>query len=52
MRRVPLSPTRAAEAPQTWGIIIGKALTDPVWFLITDWFALLLKRRGFTLEKR
>ena len=37
--------------PQTWGIIIGKALTDPVWFLITDWFALLLKARGFTLEE-
>ena len=37
--------------PQTWGIIIGKALTDPVWFLITDWFALLLRARGFTLEE-
>jgi len=37
--------------PQTWGIVIGKALTDPVWFLITDWFALLLKARGFTLEE-
>src|SRR5580765_5968462 len=31
--------------PQTWGIIIGKALTDPVWFLITDWFALLMVAR-------
>src|SRR5262249_14557605 len=28
--------------PQTWGIIIGKALTDPVWFFITDWFAVYL----------
>lgn len=37
--------------PQTWGIVIGKALTDPVWFLITDWFALLLKARGFSLEE-
>jgi ACS family hexuronate transporter-like MFS transporter len=37
--------------PQTWGIVIGKALTDPVWFLITDWFALLLRARGFTLEE-
>ncbi len=37
--------------PQTWGVIIGKALTDPVWFLITDWFVLLLVARGFTLEE-
>jgi ACS family hexuronate transporter-like MFS transporter len=32
-------------------VIIGKALTDPVWFLITDWFALLLLARGFRLEE-
>jgi len=37
--------------PQTWGVIVGKALTDPVWFLITDWFALLLLARGFKLEE-
>jgi ACS family hexuronate transporter-like MFS transporter len=37
--------------PQTWGIVVGKALTDPVWFLITDWFALLLLARGFRLEQ-
>lgn len=37
--------------PQTWGIVIGKALTDPVWFLITDWFALYLLARGFPLEQ-
>ena len=36
--------------PQTWGIVIGKALTDPVWFFITDWFAIYLVTRGFTLE--
>ncbi|HEX2341553.1 MAG TPA: MFS transporter [Vicinamibacterales bacterium] len=36
--------------PQTWGIIIGKALTDPVWFFITDWFAIYLVSRGFKLE--
>jgi ACS family hexuronate transporter-like MFS transporter len=37
--------------PQTWGIIIGKALTDPVWFFITDWFAIYLVSRGFKLEE-
>jgi ACS family hexuronate transporter-like MFS transporter len=37
--------------PQTWGIVIGKALTDPVWFFITDWFAVYLVARGFPLEQ-
>jgi ACS family hexuronate transporter-like MFS transporter len=36
---------------QTWGIIIGKTLTDPVWFFITDWFAIYLVARGFPLEE-
>ena len=36
--------------PQTWAIVIGKALTDPVWFLITDWLAIFLVSRGFALE--
>ena len=36
--------------PQTWGIIIGKGLTDPVWFFISDWFAIYLVSRGFPLE--
>ena len=37
--------------PQTWGIILGKALTDPVWFFITDWFAIYLVARGFSIER-
>ncbi len=36
--------------PQTWGIIAAKTLTDPVWFFITDWFAIYLVSRGFRLE--
>ena len=36
--------------PQTWGIVIGKGLTDPTWFFITDWFAIFLVSRGFPLE--
>jgi ACS family hexuronate transporter-like MFS transporter len=39
-----------AQLPQTWGIIAGKALSDPVWFFITDWFAVYLVSRGFSLE--
>lgn len=35
---------------QTWGIILGRSLTDPVWFFITDWFAIYLVSKGFRLE--
>jgi ACS family hexuronate transporter-like MFS transporter len=35
---------------QTWGIVLGKTLTDPVWFFITDWFAVYLVARGFALS--
>jgi MFS transporter, ACS family, hexuronate transporter len=47
------SPGYAAllRLPQTWGIILSKALTDPVWFFITDWFAIYLVSRGFSLER-
>jgi MFS transporter, ACS family, hexuronate transporter len=47
----PLSLRDLLSIPQTWGIVIGKALTDPVWFFITDWFAIYLVTRGFKLEE-
>jgi ACS family hexuronate transporter-like MFS transporter len=34
--------------PQTWGVILSKALTDPVWFMITDWLAILLVAKGYS----
>lgn len=37
--------------PQTWGIIVSKALTDPVWYLITDWFAIYLVAKGYQPEQ-
>lgn len=37
--------------PKTWGIILGKSLTDPVWFFVTDWFAIYLVSKGFKLEE-
>ena len=37
--------------PQTWGYIISKSFTDPVWFFITDWFAIYLVSRGFSVEE-
>ena len=36
---------------QTWGAIAAKGLTDPVWFMIADWFAIYLVSRGYSLEE-
>jgi ACS family hexuronate transporter-like MFS transporter len=50
------SPARSASfrdiarRADTWGIVIGKALTDPVWFFVTDWFAIFLVSKGFSVE--
>jgi MFS transporter, ACS family, hexuronate transporter len=49
-RAAPLPYATILSLPQTWGIVVGKALTDPVWFFITDWFAIYLVARGFRLE--
>jgi ACS family hexuronate transporter-like MFS transporter len=46
-----LSYSTLLRLPQTWGIIIGKSLTDPVWFFITDWFAIYLVSKGYRLEE-
>lgn len=36
--------------PQTWGTIIAKTCTDPVWFFVTDWFPIYLVAKGITLQ--
>lgn len=36
--------------PQTWGIIAGRAMSDPVWFFIADWFMIYLVSKGFSPE--
>lgn len=36
--------------PQTWGTIIARSFTDPVWFFITDWFMIFLVAKGFRPE--
>ncbi len=36
--------------PQTWGTIVARSFSDPVWFFIADWFAIYLVSRGFRLE--
>lgn len=35
---------------QTWGTIVAKALTDPVWFFVTDWFPIYLVAKGIELR--
>src|ERR1700694_1717114 len=63
-RRMLLAETQAAQAdgkprlrwrdllklPQTWGTIISKGLTDPVWFFVTDWFPIYLVAKGISLK--
>jgi MFS transporter, ACS family, hexuronate transporter len=36
--------------PQTWGVIIARAFTDPVWFFVTDWFPIYLVAKGIDLR--
>jgi ACS family hexuronate transporter-like MFS transporter len=36
--------------PQTWGTIIARSFTDPVWFFIADWFPIYLVAKGITLK--
>src|SRR5580704_2739946 len=36
--------------PQTWGVIIARSFTDPVWFFIADWFPIYLIAKGFPLK--
>jgi ACS family hexuronate transporter-like MFS transporter len=37
--------------PQTWGIIAARTMTDPIWFFITDWFAIYLVTKGINPEQ-
>jgi MFS transporter, ACS family, hexuronate transporter len=37
--------------PQTWGIIAARAMTDPVWFFIAEWFVIYLKTKGIKPEQ-
>ena len=36
--------------PQTWGTIISKTFTDPVWFFVADWFPIYLVAKGIPLK--
>jgi ACS family hexuronate transporter-like MFS transporter len=30
--------------PKTWGVIVARSFSDPVWFFIADWFFIYLKQ--------
>jgi ACS family hexuronate transporter-like MFS transporter len=36
---------------QTWAVIAARTMTDPVWFFITDWFAIYLVTKGINPEQ-
>ena len=36
---------------QTWGIVMGRFLLDPYWFLMSEWLAIYLVSKGFRLEQ-
>jgi len=36
---------------QTWGVVLGRAFIDPVWFFIADWFVIYLVSKGIQLEQ-
>ena len=37
--------------PRTWAVIAARTTTDPVWFFITDWFAIYLVTKGINPEQ-
>jgi MFS transporter, ACS family, hexuronate transporter len=36
--------------PQTWGVILARATTDPVYFFIAEWFPIYLVAKGIELK--
>ncbi|MGB7133525.1 MAG: MFS transporter [Candidatus Sulfotelmatobacter sp.] len=46
----PLRWSELLKLPQTWGVIIAKASTDPVFFFITEWFPIYLVAKGIELK--
>jgi MFS transporter, ACS family, hexuronate transporter len=36
--------------PQTWGVILAKTTTDPVYFFIAEWFPIYLVAKGIELR--
>ena len=48
--RPPLPWRELLKFPQTWGIIVARTFTDPVFFFIADWFPIYLVAKGISLK--
>lgn len=46
----PLRWYELLKLPQTWGTIIARTFTDPVFFFIADWFPIYLVAKGISLK--
>jgi ACS family hexuronate transporter-like MFS transporter len=40
----PTSWSSLFHLPETWGVIVARSFSDPVWFFIADWFFIYLKQ--------
>lgn len=49
-REVPPRWRDLLKLPQTWGTIIAKTFTDPVYFFIAEWFPIYLVAKGIDLK--
>jgi len=38
------------QLPQTWGTIVARTFTDPIFFFIADWFPIYLVAKGISLK--
>lgn len=47
----PLAVSQLLRFPQTWGIVVGRSLLDPYWFMMAEWFAIYLASKGFRMEE-
>lgn len=45
-----LGMSELLKLPQTWGAIVARTFTDPVWFFVTDWFPIYLVAKGLDLK--
>ena len=48
--RKPLRWLDLMKLPQTWGTIVARSFTDPVWFFVADWFPIYLVSKGIALK--
>jgi MFS transporter, ACS family, hexuronate transporter len=49
-RKIPLAWHDLLRLPQTWGTMVARLFTDPVFFFIADWFPIYLVAKGIELK--